>query len=522
MKLNGGNTFFIIVLIITSTFSVFRNVNDYLIVGKWMGVYLIFSIFLVYAFFTKLCPISKERKDLFRKFITMSMAVLNLLIICHCIGQLFHFIPMIFSFTATADFDNPAGVAAALVASFPFITIINNRKSNIFLILFVFILNLILLFVIQSRVGIIGITSSFIVFIVKNYNTQINNKIIIGIFLCILLFLIYLFIHKNASTIGRLIIWKSSFSMIKDAPLFGHGSRGFSKLYMLYQANFLKSINSEDLLMLADNVNHPLSEYILILVNYGILGLSALLTLFFFLIRYFLKVDDIYGNVGLMVLVGIATLSLFSYPFRYPLTLLSLIFVLYISFNKSTIKWNIKTRRIIWSCVVISNSFCFLYFISWGKAQIKWNSLIKITDVNNVTNQNIKEYRMISEVLENDPFFLYNQAFIFYKAMLLEESEIIALKSRKLYLSYDTELLLGNIYMEKNFYCKANFHYTLASEMCPTRIVPLYGKFELYKQMNNIHMMKNIGNRILQNPVKINNPTVRDIRLRVKKELMNL
>lgn len=61
--------------------------------------------------------------------------------------------------------------------------------------------------------------------------------------------------------------------MIKEAPLLGHGPDGFQRLYMYYQADYLKSICDNSKLILADNINHPLSEFLIIAVNYGIVGL---------------------------------------------------------------------------------------------------------------------------------------------------------------------------------------------------------------------------------------------------------
>ncbi|MFA5229064.1 MAG: O-antigen ligase family protein, partial [Candidatus Paceibacterota bacterium] len=51
---------------------------------------------------------------------------------------------------------------------------------------------------------------------------------------------LFLYRYKPASADGRLLIWRVSADMIADAPLFGHGIDGFSKEYMIYQANYFK------------------------------------------------------------------------------------------------------------------------------------------------------------------------------------------------------------------------------------------------------------------------------------------
>ena len=42
--------------------------------------------------------------------------------------------------------------------------------------------------------------------------------------------------------------------------------------YMLYQAKYLERCNSETFNLLADNATHPLNEYFLLTVNFGIIG----------------------------------------------------------------------------------------------------------------------------------------------------------------------------------------------------------------------------------------------------------
>jgi hypothetical protein len=94
---------------------------------------------------------------------------------------------------------------------------------------------------------------------------------------------------------------------------------------MLYQANFLDQCSSQVLPMLADNTTHPLNEYALVAVNFGLAGIAVLLSgIAITIIHYFRNRGD-ESFVGMMVLAGISVLSLFSYPFRYPLTVLGLL-----------------------------------------------------------------------------------------------------------------------------------------------------------------------------------------------------
>ncbi|MBO7050077.1 MAG: hypothetical protein J6W42_05630 [Bacteroidaceae bacterium] len=88
---------------------------------------------------------------------------------------------------------------------------------------------------------------------------------------------------------------------------------------MLYQEEYLEQCTSKMLPMLADNTTHPLNEYALVAVNFGLLGMSVLLTGIILTLRHYIKNPDAESFVGITVLAGIGVLSLFSYPFRYPL-----------------------------------------------------------------------------------------------------------------------------------------------------------------------------------------------------------
>jgi O-antigen ligase len=67
--------------------------------------------------------------------------------------------------------------------------------------------------------------------------------------------------------------------MIKEKPLFGHGVGGFKANYMNYQARYFEEHPDSKYAMLADNVNRPFSEYLLLLTEYGLAGFALFLVL---------------------------------------------------------------------------------------------------------------------------------------------------------------------------------------------------------------------------------------------------
>ena len=58
--------------------------------------------------------------------------------------------------------------------------------------------------------------------------------------------------------------------------------------------------------------------------------------------------------------------------------------------------------------------------------------------------------------------------------------------------------------------------------MCPARFIPLYNRYNLYKQRQDSTMMKQIGNEILNKPIKVSSKEVRSIRLKIRQEMLGL
>ncbi len=291
---------------------------------------------------------------------------------------------------------------------------------------------------------------------------------------------------------------------------------------MLYQSEYLKSIESQDLLMLADNVTHPLCEYFLVLINYGILGLFVIFYVLFVVVKNCVRMYSEVRLICLMLFSGVAILALFSYPFRYPLTLISLLNISYVVFEKKISLFNRTIQKTIYGAELSLVVLLLVFFIPWAKAQIRWNTLIDNMDYQIISAHDLIEYDKIGKILSSDAFFLYSHAVVCYKAQLYTKSCELAEHSSKIYVNYDTELLLGNIYEKLEQYEMAEYHYSLASDMCPSRLMLLYYRFNLYKQMKCTEKMETVGRQILKMPLKINNVKAREIKLYVKQGLLGI
>lgn len=88
----------------------------------------------------------------------------------------------------------------------------------------------------------------------------------------IIAILVGLYFVKKDSADGRILIWQCSAHMFADKPLLGYGIGGFQREYMLYQAEYFRNHPGSSFIMLADIVKHPFNEYLLFLVEKGLMG----------------------------------------------------------------------------------------------------------------------------------------------------------------------------------------------------------------------------------------------------------
>lgn len=504
----------VIIILTVSLYSFDKNISDYLIMSKWFYTILIGLICLI------LLPIMRflllkhkvEFNNISTCFIPYLFMSVNLIVALYCILQLLKILPTTSSlFLATANFDNPAGISSSLSVTFPFFYYLKHRcKYSDTIILFVFLLNFAIFSILQTRTGILSIITIYFIMLLKERKILFNNKLFaLLIVLIITVVLIYIMTHKTVSNRGRVLILSVCLQMFKEKPLFGFGLNGFQQNYMLYQAEYLKDL-SEPYTMLADNVSHPLNEFVRLGVNFGVIGIVVLAVLYLLVIIYYLRNKNFISFIGLLVLLSLSINSIFSYPFKYPIATLALIYAIYIIFKKD-IKRFLNNSLFLLS-VSICSLIVFTIYYPWFNSQKEWGKILYEDTGSTV----IEKYEELSHVLGNNPAFLYNYSFVLFNNNLYEKAYEKASYSMDKWANYDTALLLGDICLKNLDYGKAEEYYELASMMCPVKFVPLYGLFCLYLEQSDLEKMKVIGDEILTKKIKIRSSTIRQIKTDVK------
>jgi len=192
------------------------------------------------------------------------------------------------------------------------------------------------------------------------------------------------FDEQDPSINTRLLMWKTTFEMIKERPVFGSGIGTFKMNYLDYQADFLQ--NNPDYIKFSGKAAEAHNEYLQMWAEIGIIGLGifiGIILMFFNLIINYLKKNKsekekiiVFGLV-----LGITCFlihCLFTFPLHVP-TLGSTFFILlgltvgYIGefdlnkTNKKNIIWkklNQKKQRWIEIVFIFLISVCMIFVIN--------------------------------------------------------------------------------------------------------------------------------------------------------------
>lgn len=277
--------------------------------------------------------------------------------------------------------------------------------------------------------------------------------------------LAFLFVLKLDSTNGRILIWSNTVRMIMDKPLLGWGANGFGAHYMTYQAAYFAEHPQSAYADLADNVTHPLCEYLLISVNYGLLGLSVMLLAAFALVRMIRRSESKYRRLCLAICMSIAVCSLFSYPFRMPFIWVVAAYMACVALRTCG---KGLARYLTTSFLVVAICLLSLKFVNKIGSEWRWASL-QDNPHQGFPDDIIGEYESLYGKLYADSYFLYNYGAILHQYGRFGESSRILEECAELYDDYNVQMLLGDDFRQQGMPQKAVEKFSQAGWMIPNR-----------------------------------------------------
>lgn len=515
------NRLLVFMLYATSIFAYSQQFTDAHIVTKWIFVGIIICIIGLYN-----SVLVTNSNGYLKENILLLEAIIPLCLLQAVYGilQYWGLLSSHSLLEITGSFDNPAGFAACLCAGLPFIGFLLSNNSK-YIRCTGWIVGIIIAMAIilsGSRAGIVSIAMAVVVFLFQRLNRRRYVWKYVLLVSTILLFIACYWAKKDSAD-GRLLIWQCSINMVKDAPLLGHGIGSFEACYMDYQAEYFKTHETNRYSMLADNVKHPFNEYICVLLNFGIVGLMILLIFVFFLVWCYGKKTDKEKRIAAYVLFAIGIFSLFSYPFMYPFTWIVTFICIYF-----IIKDQIKNLLVMSG---VKDVICVIVFIGsfWGiyklidciQTEKAWTEVSELSLAGKY-KEVLPVYKVLEGKLTNDPYFLYNYAAILLAAKQYEESLKIALRCRRYWADYDLELIIGENYQRLKQPEHAALYYNSAALMCPSRFLPHYKLFFLYKENGENKRMIEVAETIIRKPIKIKTPAILMMKREMKKEKLQV
>jgi len=409
-------------------------------------------------------------------------------------------------FPVIGSFDNPAGFAASIVLCYPFLlcqTSNGKRKTLKFMACLLLIIAVILS---GSRTGILTLCVVTLLFYTLRFRKLIHNRRIFfisgGALLLIGLFigLIYL---KPASASGRVLIWKVSAELCKEHIIRGNGLGSFKADYMQEQAKYLSSSHADESdKILAGNTNHPFNEYLLLLIEQGLIGIALFLLL---LIAVF-RSNVPFETPALLTLVSIAIFSCFSYPFKYAFVWFMTIYCL-ASLNQR----EVALRTIHFNkpfLLIILFILCF-FSIKNIIFERTWKRISLVAEKNNgLLDNELSVFTKLYDEWNGNPYFLYNYASELKNVELYKQSVNVFLHCESYINTYDLQMQLADNYYQMGCWEEAERRYKQAQCMCPSRFLPLQGLLRIYVKSNNCILAERVAFEIINKRIKIPSYTV--------------
>lgn len=488
-----------ILLVASSVLVATDRVNDGIISPKWYA--MIFACAVVSLVLSYLVYMMEKLSwgELYKKICISTNVITLIEASLFLISYTSMFTPYI-SIWSLGGFNNVTGFVSCLSLTYP-MGLLLFRSLKLYQKIVVIgskVITPIAIFVCESRAGFICIIGALLFVFCYHRKIRIQTAIITIISTII----ICISFVKTESSEGRRFILFRSIDMIKKHPFSGWGYDGFRRHYMDIQAAYFSSCPKSGYGHLADNIHHPLNEYLLIAVNYGIPMLFICICCLFLVFLYYARHINIYSTEGFMTFLSIAVYAFFSYIFSYPFTYLVLCLSLFVIFAPSLRKTLFRKLTLLLLLVSdISIAHGALPFSQRLHYLLEWNRASQQDD----PNVSIKRYGNLYTPLNYNYRFLYDYACVAYNLGHYKKALAISKEAALLISDYNLTLLIADIYNSLSDKEKAISLYNHAHNMCPSRLVPYYEIYKIYSSMNDTLNCCRIYQELGRVPIKINN-----------------
>jgi O-antigen ligase len=520
-----------LVVILGTVFCDFPFFFDAELKSKWYWFYITLSFSGFLVLLPKRRNVFVEKRVDYRRNATVSIfasiSIAASLVALYGLAQYAGLLPSGQTFKVTGNFDNPAGYASMLALSLPFVLYFTFSrklwvKSVAWVIHGLCIAGIVLS---GSRTGILVVLILGVFYVIVKYRRFITGLSWWSKSLLIVLAVVTmagLYLAKKDSANGRFLVWRCTWDMIKEKPLFGHGYKSFEAEYMLYQARYFEQNPDSKFVLLSDNVKHPFNEYLLIVAEFGSVAIVVALLLIAIIIRAYIRNSDKESFTFVSAIIAILMFSCFSYPFKYPFTwavfAFSIIFILKLSklndskYGRNTVTWLFRVMIPLASFTALGFTIKDMYY------ENKWYNVAN-PSIETSGKMILPQYELLYSHFESDGYFLYNYAAQlnywgeYEKSLKYADKCILSLND------YDIQMLIADNYHNLSDWVQGLEHYELASRMCSNRFMPLYKMTLIYDATGEKKKLRELAEKIIQKEEKIPSLTVSRIKNIMRKKL---
>jgi tetratricopeptide (TPR) repeat protein len=309
--------------------------------------------------------------------------------------------------------------------------------------------------------------------------------------------------------------------MIADKPFLGHGAGGFQREYMLYQADYFRAHPASSYAMRADIVKHPFNEYLMLLVEQGLMG-GILFGFFVYMLqREYRRNRSNETFYAMLCLVGIGVFACFSYPLGYPFERLMVVFCVANIMRNETkgLKISNKVFGILKPTILVVSVVLLSLTGKMFYDEYRWNTIAQ-RSLAGETKEVMPDYARLYKTMNRNGLFLYNYAAELNFIDRNVESNRLFIEASHFMNDIDLQLQMADNYQKMRNYKEAEKCLILASDMIPNRFIPLYRLAKLYEVTNQQQKARKTAKLILKKPVKIMSPNIVSIRIEMQ-QLIN-
>lgn len=415
-------------------------------------------------------------------------------------------VSLLFDRRLVGTMNSTTGLALCITLLLPFVlrNIAHTKSVERVACVLVSLIAVVIIFMTECRTGMLCVAFVLTAAAMWKYRFFKRSKLVITMTSAIVLLFFFFSDYKRDSTTGRWFILKNSVELITEKPLCGYADDGgFRKVYMEKQAEYFKLNGEDKYAVLADDISHPLNEFVYSWINYGVSGVALLIAMLSFPLVFFYRRADF---VGICTMCTLVVFCAFSNPLQYPLPFLFLLgcnvwAVGVILVNNAPRCIRLGRRVVLFMAVALFLAiqchliYSFFHCYQWNRAAHKA-----------MRGENVKmlpEFEKLYGYFSNDIYFLYNYMSELYFAGEFEKALEISMELHKKMSSYNLELLTGDIYKQLGCSEQAISYYTKASYMCPNRFAPLEGLYNAYDAMGDNVNKRRIADMIAEKKIKI-------------------